>query len=82
MIMKKYIVCGGEVISKNDEDRHYIYPIEVCELYGLDPKECFLLRNGTVKEFYGLPKALPVLRPRSDGDYWENSPVNINKSNP
>lgn len=57
---------GGDVISRNDGDRHWISPNRVIELYKVDPKECRILDLNRHKQYY--PDAI-LLEPREDGDY-------------
>ena len=65
--MKKYIVYGGYVKSKNDGQIHYIDSLTVCRLYKVSPAECIFpdreieasREHGKYKELY----------PRSDGEY-------------
>jgi hypothetical protein len=64
--MKKYIVIGGYIVSKKDNDRHYVGPMELIKLYGVDPKECILVNQEYDPRTY---KDLIELRPRYDGDY-------------
>ncbi len=70
--MKKYIVMGGHVTSKNDGDRHYISARKLCDLYGVNPDECYLVGDFGETEhsirMRQLPP-LPVLTPKYDGDY-------------
>ena len=39
--MAKYIVHPGYIRSKNDGDRHYISYPRLCELYNVNPRDCF-----------------------------------------
>ena len=39
-IEKKYLVHPGVIEGRNDFDRHYITFYKLCELYGVDPREC------------------------------------------
>ena len=69
--MKKYIVIGGYVQSKSDGDRYYINAIRLCELYKVNPMECYLLESkdpAYEMRQKGLPD-LSVLRPSYSGDY-------------
>lgn len=67
--MKKYIVMGGEVFSKNDWDWHYIDSNTLCQLYGLNPRDCYLCESSNPRSTRGLPIGLPILGPRCDGNY-------------
>lgn len=66
--MIKYICFGGLVVSKFDRQRHYITALEVCCLYGVNPKYCIF---GEKIEAYdkGFINKLIELRPRRDGNY-------------
>ncbi len=67
---KKYVVLGGDVISRHDGDRHFISTRQLCDLYGVDPEECILVgafSNFEIKET-DYPN-LPRLRPQYSGDY-------------
>lgn len=66
--MIKYICFGGLVVSKFDRQGHYITALEVCRLYGVNPKDCIF---GEKIEAYdkGFINKLIELRPRSDGNY-------------
>lgn len=59
----KYLLCPGEIRSKNDGDLHYISARRLIELYGVDPREC-------TTDDRGLEGLIP-LRPRYQGDYRE-----------
>lgn len=66
---KKYVVWPGDVISKNDGDRHFISFPKLCELYGVNPEECY---DGTdwreLKGIDGIAELIN-LRPSYSGDY-------------
>ena len=70
--MKKYIVVGGDIMSKTDGDRHYVNARKLCNLYQINPNDCILIEE---RSYYGLvkykllPEGLPVLRPKYDGKY-------------
>lgn len=65
--MKKYLICPGYVISKNDGDRHYISAHQLMRLYKVKPSECVISNDPDVPTSL-LANLLP-LRPRYDGDY-------------
>lgn len=68
--MKKYICIGGYIFSKNDDDRHYIPPTKLAELYNVNPKECYFAKNEDSEILHGLRlEELIVLRPKYDGNY-------------
>ena len=68
--MKKYIVIGGKIRSKTDGDRHYIDAHRLCELYRINPQECYLEEaNNYRKTKHTYPLHLIKLRPRYDGNY-------------
>lgn len=61
--MKKFIIIGDWVTSKNDGDKHYVNARELCRLYGFNPDECFLIESNNPlfeETMRGLPR-LPVL---------------------
>ena len=66
---KKYIVIGGEVRSATDGDWHYVNAGRLCELYKLNPNECYLAEDNRPESYTGLRTDLPILRPRSNGNY-------------
>lgn len=43
--MKKYVVFGGHVISKNDGQWHKLSAFKVAELYGVNPSECVFIND-------------------------------------
>ena len=71
--IKKYIVIGGEVMSKFDFDMHYIGAGRLCVLYDINPKDHYLFENSDPHietKIRNLKlKGLTVLRPRTDGNY-------------
>jgi hypothetical protein len=76
---KKYILIGGYIISKNDGDRHFISATRLCELYKLNPQECYFLSENPMIEYElkSLPKGLKVLQPRYDGNYNLITPTHL-----
>ena len=74
---KKYAVFSGHVISKNDGERHFIDNLQLCRLYGVNPKECVMVnskfRTSYCDQTY-IDSLIP-LTPQYDGDYSiPNSP--------
>lgn len=72
--MKKYIVIGETVRSRHDSDEHYINARKLCDLYKVNPEECYLIETNQRDWGYklkGLPD-LPHLLPRYDGNYQLN----------
>lgn len=69
--MKKYLVIGGDVRSKNDGQTHYISPRILCDLYKVNPRECHLVRDvEDTPRLAGLDwSRFTLLQPREDGDY-------------
>lgn len=71
--MKKYLVVGGFVTSKNDGDTHYVDAPSLCRLYGVNPKECWMKdeRSFINEQHIEAFKSddLIVLKPRYDGNY-------------
>lgn len=68
-LKKKRIVIGDWVHSKKDFDRHYINALELCRLYGFDPKECIIAETDSPESLLGLSSTLPRFTVRFDGDY-------------
>ena len=67
----KYLVKGGYVLSRNDGDRHYVGAGQVIELYGVDPRECKVVKSWSELNFYRRKygEDVKVLRPNSAGNY-------------
>ena len=73
--MKKYLVYGQQIKSKNDNDWHYVSARRVAELYNVNPSECIMI-DGNPNTLYnwnktrGLNKEkLIMLYPDFNGDY-------------
>lgn len=64
---KRYLVCGGFVISKNDGQRHYVDARRVARLYHVDPVECHFVGSLGLHEL-SLPDVV-LLMPDSTGQY-------------
>ena len=62
------IVAGG-VRSKYDGQWHHITAHHLCELYGVDPDECYLVTSQDKMRGVRIPAHLPVLTARYDGKY-------------
>lgn len=45
MTMKKYLVIGGNVVSKHDGETHFISARRLCDLYRVDPQECICVSD-------------------------------------
>lgn len=68
MKKKKYLVVGGKIESKNDRDVHYISPMQLVRLYGVDPRDCVLVSDA--EDLRGRDcEGLTILSPRYDGNY-------------
>lgn len=66
--MKRFLVFPGHVFSKNDGDRHYIGAGDLMRLYGVNPRDCLVVRSLT--DLIGIKRAdYTELRPRYDGNY-------------
>ena len=71
----KYVICPGKVISKTDGQLHYIGPMQLMRLYGVDPRECEIHEPAPywTKSHYRLAeerqRGLQRLRPSSHGNY-------------
>lgn len=62
MVKPKYLVIPGRVRSKKDGEVHYVGPWALMRLYGVNPRECVIMRPG-------LGEGLVRLAPRADGVY-------------
>jgi hypothetical protein len=68
----RYLVIGGNVISKTDAQEHYISAKRLCELYGLNWRKpnITLIEDDNDYKIRGLDMSkFVVLRPRYDGNY-------------
>lgn len=61
---RKYLLHPGNVISKEDGDKHYISPLKLCDLYGVHPDECLIVSDRTKND-----DSFIHLHPRHDGNY-------------
>lgn len=73
MAKKKYICCGGYVVSATDNQEHYISAFRLARLYGVDPRECILVDHYNDHNLLGYELGhlihLIFLYPKSDGNY-------------
>lgn len=67
--MKKRIVIGDWVFSRNDFDRHYVNARRLCELYGFNPQECILAEMNSPEILLWLPSTMPRFTVRYAGEY-------------
>lgn len=68
--MIKYIIMPGFVKSKNDGETHYISASKLIHLYGVNPKECYIVRDGEMESIpKSVSKTAKVLSPKYNGDY-------------
>jgi len=70
--MKKYIICPGAVISKNDNQTHWVTSQQLLRLYNVKLSECILIPTGKNIEQYlrGInTRGMTWLYPRDDGNY-------------
>ncbi|HDD43827.1 MAG TPA: hypothetical protein ENG63_03065 [Candidatus Desulfofervidus auxilii] len=68
--MKKYLVFGGYVYSKNDNQLHYIPSYQVAKLYGLNPYAPNVRLVNKPDDYWGLNiTEWEILTPSSIGDY-------------
>lgn len=68
----KYGLCPGYVVSKNDNQEHYITSRKLIQLYNVDPNECIVFGLGRPKllEEMGVDiDNLILLTPKHDGNY-------------
>ena len=74
---KKYVVVGGTLASKSDGDSHFIGAMRLCELYKVDPDECYLFSGmSEMSQPWNIHRiqGLRLLRPRYDGNYTLTNP--------
>lgn len=64
--MSKYVLHGGYVISRYDGQRHYVGPVQLARLYGLNLRDCALIRSEMPGSQY--PPDAVHLYPRNDGE--------------
>lgn len=64
----KYIVLPGWVYSKNDGDRHFISGEQLIRLYGVNPKECLIVREGQEVGRFRQADQI-ILEPDYSGEY-------------
>ena len=80
---QKYVVCPGKVTSKNDGQKHYIGPVQLMRLYGVDSRECEIYEpapwwpQSYYQEAERRQKGMIRLYPRYDGDYSLPSNVEL-----
>lgn len=65
---KKYIICPGFVVSKNDGDCHFIDASTLMNLYKVNPMECIVNRDHDSIRGIDTTKLI-WLSPRYDGNY-------------
>lgn len=71
----KYVICPGTVTNKTDGQEHYIGPMRLMQLYGVDQRECEIYEPAMwwPQSYYRMAeerqRGLPRLGPRYDGDY-------------
>lgn len=66
--MIKFVVIPGRMMSRSDEDIHYIDAPTLMRLYKVDPNECIVKHNDERDRYHNFD-GLIALRPRYDGDY-------------
>lgn len=68
---KKYVVVGGRVRSRTDKETHFVPAMELCHLYGVDPKACILTTESDFsRDTMGMSKDLyTFLYPDPTGEY-------------
>lgn len=64
----KYLVYGGKIKSKNDNDNHWISPHQVSKLYGISHLNPIYVDNDRIVRGLNLDEYI-TLEPRYDGDY-------------
>lgn len=75
MTRPKYVLCPGMVTSQTDGQEHYIGPMKLAHLYGVDLRECEIFEPSpnwtTIMRWMAEERfrGLVTLRPRHDGNY-------------
>jgi len=73
--MIRYVVIPGYITSQHDKQRHYIGPMTLIQLYGVNPRECLIYNPApywTASQWQTeieRRKGLIQLKPRSDDNY-------------
>lgn len=65
--MIKYLVYPDYVISKNDNDKHFISSSSLMKLYGVQKEECKVVTKD--EDLNGLRGTFTVLTPKYSGEY-------------
>lgn len=69
-VVKKYILFGGMVRSRNDAQEHYISARRLAVLYNLRVEDCILVEMEDQHKLQGVDQTKYVcLHPRFDGKY-------------
>jgi len=64
---RKYLVYGGYVVSQRDDEVHYVSPIQVAGLYGVDREKCIIVNSD---RDLGIERGNFIeLCPQKDGNY-------------
>lgn len=74
-IKKDYVVVGGKVKSRKTGNVVMATPLQLCSVYGIDPKKAVLVDEMTPVRYWQLRIAwwfLPIMQPRDAGDYAEH----------
>lgn len=64
----KYLVYGGKIKSKNDNDNHWVTPHQISKLYGISHLNPIYVDNDRIVRGLNLDEYI-TLEPRYDGDY-------------
>lgn len=67
----KYVIAPDYGRSNTDGQLHWISAAQLMHLYGVNPRECVVLRRGMPHMTFG---GLILLTPRMDGNYTTPSP--------
>lgn len=78
--MTKYLVIGGRVGSRKDDDVHYVSALRLCELYGLDPSDPDVRLTDESNPALPFLRGYVKLRPRYDGNYMKIKKPNIDRT--
>ena len=68
--MKKYLVIEDTIVSKHDNDTHFIDANQLIKLYGVKRSECIIVKLGQNVRNVNVGNLI-ILKPRYNGDYNE-----------
>jgi len=69
MTEKKYLLCPGYILSKTDNDRHYISAEKLAQLYNVPMTQCIIQPERPEEARMIDTSKLIILRPQYHGCY-------------